>query len=133
MPRQTLTPVRKAIRLLMNFPEIGHLITVDTALSELQQHGVAFLLELLEYVQSRSEGSTTTANIIEHWRDTPIEKALLELNQSEELLHDAEAAAQEFQSIMQKLLRDDQTQKRKQQNQQLTSIQQLKQQRQNKE
>ncbi|RUO58888.1 DNA primase [Pseudidiomarina marina] len=87
-----LTPMRRAIGLLVQHPEIGREIPLHTELSALKQPGIDLLLKLHEQTHLQS---LTSAQILELWRGEPEEKALRQLARWEHHL-DAEKAAQEF-------------------------------------
>ena len=71
------TTVSKAIRLLLQNPEIGFEPQIIERLNGITEQGVDFLLELLDYIKQYPE--TTCAGILEHWRDTKYERRLREL------------------------------------------------------
>lgn len=100
----SLSPVRKAIRLLLNQPALAREIDDLQALQAVDQHGMPFLLELVEYILQRD--TTTTANILEHWRGSRYEKHLVELAMDEEILTEPENLKLKFTEIITKLIED---------------------------
>ncbi len=120
----TMTPVRRAIRMLLNHPEIAKQTESLNELSHLKEHGIPFLLELIQYIQNRE--STTIANIMEHWRDTPTEKALMDLARSEELLNEPDELIIEFNGLLKKMILDAKKQERQWQSQGLKNLDDLK-------
>ncbi len=93
----SLSPVRKAIRLCLNYPEMVREIGNPEDLKVVDELGMPFLLELLCYIQQRDK--TTTANILEHWRDTRYEIHLKQLLEEEELISDPELVRLKFRDI----------------------------------
>ena len=121
--QQTLTPVRKAIRMLLNHPDIAKQTESLDELNQLKDHGIPFLVELIQYIQNRE--STTIANIMENWRDTPIENALMDLARSEEPLNEPEQLGIEYSSLLKKMIRDAKKQERQWQNKGLKNLDDL--------
>jgi DNA primase len=84
-PEQSLTSdVSKAIRLLLHEPAIGHDQDILDQLTGVDDKGVDFLCELLNYI--RLHPDTTCASILEHWRGTRFEQRLRELAAMEDPL-----------------------------------------------
>lgn len=65
--RGGLSPVRLAIRLLLEYPKLAQLVDLER-LEGLELPGIALLVALIEYSQSHPQ--TTCGAIIEHWRGT---------------------------------------------------------------
>ena len=125
-PQQSsMTPVRRSIRMLLNFPTLAQDIESLEALSQVKQHGIPFLIELIQYIQ-QSETAPTMANIIENWRDTPTENALMELARSEELLTEPEQLSNEFTTLINKLVNDDKKLQRQSKAREIKSVEDLK-------
>lgn len=72
-----ITPIRRAIGLLLQNPQIGFNLPVFDDLKQLKLPGIGILLKLLE--QTNKAEQITTAQLLEHWRATPEEKALIKL------------------------------------------------------
>jgi len=87
-----MTPMRRAIGLLVQHPEIGREIPLHTELRALKQPGIDLLLKLHEQTHAQT---LTSAQILELWRGEPEEKALRQLARWEHHL-DAEKAVHEF-------------------------------------
>lgn len=123
--QQTMTPVRRAIRVLLNRPDLANQIQNLDRLATVQIYGIEFLIELIEYIRGRS-ATTTIANIMENWRDTPTEKALMELARSEQLLSEPEQIAIEFSNLIEKLIADSEKNERLKESKNLRDINDLK-------
>lgn len=90
----------KAIRLLLHYPNIGLDQSLSERLERIQDQGVEFLRELLDYIQNHPQ--TSCAGILEHWRDTRYASRLQELAAMENPL--AEGNAIEENHIKQEFL-----------------------------
>jgi len=88
------TPISKAIRLLLHSPGIGHGPELIERLSNINDKGVDFLLELLKYINEHP--NTTCAGILEHWRDTKYDRRLRELSSMENPLLSDEISLEEI-------------------------------------
>ncbi|MCG8378548.1 MAG: DNA primase [Proteobacteria bacterium] len=119
----SLSPVRKAIRFLLHHPQLSSEIENLDDLATVDQHGIPFLIELLEFIRQRQ--ATTTANILEHWRDSRYEKHLHELAGDEEMITDAEILKLEFTGIVHKLVEEQRQSDRLRQVQSVTDTEQL--------
>jgi DNA primase len=71
------SPVRVAIRLLLEQPELGQRVTPPCGFADLDLPGVALLVELLEILWRQPHLST--GGILEHWRDRPEQQHLAKL------------------------------------------------------
>ena len=87
-----ISPVSKAIRLLLQHPRAGLDQQIIGRLSGINDQGVDFLRELLHHIAGHPE--TTCAGILEHWRDTKYEHRLKELASMENPL--AEGTVEEI-------------------------------------
>jgi len=70
-------PISRAIQLLLHQPGIPIEAQALSRLKQLNDPGVAFLVELIEFLRDKS--GANTASILEHWRDTRYQKRLQEL------------------------------------------------------
>jgi DNA primase len=115
--RGSLTPVSRAISLLLNRPQLAELGGEASELEGSPVQGVEFLLDLLGFI--RSAPGVSCAAILEHWRDTRFEARLHELAAGPEGLEseqfDPEA---EFLEALTRI----RTEKRKQAVQELTRV-----------
>jgi DNA primase len=91
--KSRLTTVSKAISLLLHNPAIGQGPELMERLQSINDKGVAFLLELLGYINEHP--GTTCAGILEHWRDTRYESRLKELSARENPLLSDEISLEE--------------------------------------
>jgi DNA primase len=96
--------VRQAISLLVHHPAAGARIPVAEALEGLDRPGVPLLLELL--AQLREDPVSTTGALLERWRGRPEHAPLSRLAAGECLVSDAEAAAAEIRSSLERLVAD---------------------------
>lgn len=94
MPQEQLkiTPIRRAIALLLQYPQLGQEIPVHDALGQLKLPGIQVLLEL--HRQTR-EQQLTPAQLLELWRGRREEKLLRQLMSWEHHL-DQDKISQEF-------------------------------------
>lgn len=72
-----ITPIRRAIGLLLQNPHLGYNLPEFDDLKNLQSPGTNILLKLL--AQTRNSEQITTAQLLEYWRGTPEENALVKL------------------------------------------------------
>ncbi len=96
--------VRQAISLLVHHPAAGAGIPVAEALEGLGRPGVPLLLELL--AQLREDPVASTGALLERWRGRPEHAPLSRLAAGECLVADAEAAAAEIRSSLERLVTD---------------------------
>jgi len=85
--RQQPSQVRHAITLLLQHPQLAHLMEDPARLAGLQQPGVGLLIAMLELLHKHP--NLTTSALLEHWRNREEERHLFALAQREILL-DAE-------------------------------------------
>ncbi|MGM0630009.1 MAG: DNA primase [Pseudomonadota bacterium] len=80
-----MTPLRKAIALLVQYPQLAQSIPVREELRELQVNGIDLLIALHKQCAERA---MTTAQVLEGWRDTeyyqPLQKLALWQHQLDE-------------------------------------------------
>ncbi|PSJ41407.1 DNA primase [Zobellella endophytica] len=91
-----LTPLRRAIALVLQYPAAAARLPAMPELHELSLPGIELLVELLAQVQ-RQPGMST-AQLLEHWRGHGSEQALSRLAMAEELFA-GEHIEQELQDI----------------------------------
>lgn len=91
----TMTPMRRAIALLIQYPELGRKLPLHNELAQLDLPGVDLLLSLH---QQTNEQSLTTAQVLESWRGHDYEKALRQLARWEHNM-DPEFIEKEFTDI----------------------------------
>lgn len=69
-----LSPVRTAISLLLERPDLAHGVTEPTRFRMLEEPGISLLVELLELIKQRP--NISCGAILEHWRERPEGKHL---------------------------------------------------------
>ena len=106
-----LTPIRRAITLLLNTPTLAENIVDFDWLQDLTVAGSNILYEMLEILSQSPHMST--GRLIEHWRDTQYEHHLQRLA-IEEVLIPEEGMLQELIDIMSRLKREGLEQRRDQ-------------------
>jgi DNA primase len=94
--------VRQAISLLVHFPGAGPSVSPNDELVGVDRPGVALLVELL--AQLREDPVTSTAALLERWRDRPEHGPLEKLATAECLVPDEAAAAAEIRSALERLV-----------------------------
>jgi DNA primase len=94
--------VRQAISLLVHFPGAGPSVPPHDELVGVDRPGVALLVELL--AQLREDPVTSTAALLERWRDRPEHGPLEKLATAECLVPDEAAAAAEIRSALERLV-----------------------------
>ncbi|NJD30942.1 MAG: DNA primase [Gammaproteobacteria bacterium] len=97
--------VRQAISLLVHHPAAGSGVGDVEALARVDRPGVPLLVELL--AQLREDPPASTAGLLERWRDRPDYGPLSRLAAGECLVPDAEAAAAEVRSAIERLVAED--------------------------
>jgi len=96
--------VRQAISLLVHFPGAGAGIPLSDALEQVDLPGIPLLVELL--AQLREDPVSSTAALLERWRDRPDYGPLARLAVAECLVRDEAAAAAEIRSALDRLVAD---------------------------
>lgn len=91
-PQLKMTPMRRAIALLIQHPEIGKEVPLHPELAGLKQPGIKLLLKLHEQTH---QGYRSTAQLLELWRGDRAENALRQLASWEHHLS-PDRVAQEF-------------------------------------
>ncbi len=79
-----LNDISSAIRMLLHHPQVGFDRSIISKLENINNPGIDFLRELLEFISSKEV--SRTAVILEHWRDTKYEARLRELAMMEDPL-----------------------------------------------
>ena len=102
-PRRVLSgggdsPVRKAIRLILNDPTLAGGIENPSGLARSEVPGADVLADLL--VEAKGRPSVTTAGLLEAWRERPEGRHLQRLAAQEVHLHEPGAAAIELQELL---------------------------------
>jgi DNA primase len=95
------SPVRTAIRLLLEQPALGRGLQTPAGLEELELPGVSLLMELLEL--TRGSPHLSTGGILEHWRGRPEEQHLARLAASKVDIAE-EGYEPEFRGAVQRLV-----------------------------
>jgi DNA primase len=93
--------VRQALRLLLNFPELGAALDRPAGLDAADQRGVPLLLEVLEITARKPDISS--AGVLERFRDRP-EGRHLEALLTEEVLIGPDAAARELEDSLARIV-----------------------------
>jgi DNA primase len=118
--RGNLTPVSRAVSLLLNRPQLANAAGDGSELRGSPVQGVDFLLELIEFI--RSSPGASCAAILEHWRDSRYEARLRELAAGPEGLESEEFDLErEFIDALSRI----RTEKRKQAVQELTRVKRI--------
>jgi len=99
--------VRQAITLLVHFPSAASGVTQDEidAVGTFDRPGSALLAELL--MQVREDPPSSTAALLERWRDRPEHTSLSKLALSEVLVVDLPQATAELQSAIVRLIHEE--------------------------
>jgi DNA primase len=94
----------QAITLVLHHPSAAGAVKDPAALGEVARPGISVLKELL--IQAAAAASPSTAMLLERWRDLPEYARLAELAMAEPLVPSPEAAAQELQMAVLKLIQE---------------------------
>lgn len=73
----TLPPVRRAVTLLLQHPQIAQNLDLPHGWEDLQQPGIELLRELIALLQTRPD--LNTAALVEHWQDPKLRTYLAQL------------------------------------------------------
>jgi DNA primase len=95
--------IRQSIHLLVHYPQIADKVVLPQAVAELERPGIRLLVELLGELQAKP--CTTTAMLLERWRDHPDVRHLTKLALSE-CVPDAPGAAKDLQGALAYLARE---------------------------
>ena len=94
----------QAIALVLHHPTAAAAIENPDALKRLDKPGISVLVELL--TQAIAVSNPSTAILLERWRDLPEYSRLTEIAMAKPLVADAQAAVQELQMAILKLLEE---------------------------
>ena len=97
--------VRQAISLLVHFPAAAAQVGETEALQLVDRPGVTLLTELL--AQMKEDPPASMAALLERWRDRPEHGPLSKLAAAECLVADADAAAAEIRSAIERLVAEE--------------------------
>ncbi|HEY7841851.1 MAG TPA: DNA primase [Gammaproteobacteria bacterium] len=118
--RGNLTPVSRAVSLLLNRPQLAEVAGDGSELQGSPVQGADFLLELIQFI--RANPGATCASILEHWRDSRFEARLRELASGPEGLESEQFDLEkEFVDALVRI----RTEKRKQAVQELTRVKRI--------
>lgn len=96
-----VSPVRRAIRLLIEYPSLASQLDATPDFTKLDLDGVSLLQDMI--LLCEKDPNISTGSLLEHWRGAPEQRHLIKLaGQGSGLLQ--EQAAQEWQDIIQSLL-----------------------------
>ena len=95
--------IRWIVRSLLHKPSLA--VEIDTAesLNSFPSHGIIFLCELIEFIQSRP--NITLGGILENWRGTKFEQRLQELSLEEEVFNEIEVTSEVFLDAIKSLIK----------------------------
>ena len=95
--------IRWIVRSLLHKPSLA--VEIDTAesLNSFPSHGIIFLCELIEFIQSRP--NITLGGILENWRDTKFERRLQELSSEEAVFNEIEVTTEVFLDAIKSLIK----------------------------
>jgi DNA primase len=99
--RRRPTLVRQAIKLLVNYPQLGAQLDRPLRLTEIGLRGIPMLVELLDITADKPD--MTPAGLLERFRDRP-ERPHLEALLTEEMLVDVAGAAAELADSLARIL-----------------------------
>jgi DNA primase len=99
--RRRPTLVRQAIKLLVNYPQLGAQLDRPSRLADIGQRGIPMLVELLDITADKPD--MTPAGLLERFRDRP-ERPHLEALLTEEMLVDEMGAVAELADSLARIL-----------------------------
>ncbi len=117
------TLIGKAIRLLLHHPSIAELDKTSAELAEINVPGIEFLQELLSFIISHPD--TTSAGILEHWRNSKFERRLNELASMESPLTEKHEIEAEFLGVISKIRQTHQKKQRLVRSQTISNLEEL--------
>ncbi|HEY7641214.1 MAG TPA: DNA primase [Steroidobacteraceae bacterium] len=101
--------VRQAVQLLVHYPRIADKVGDLTALQALDRPGISLIVQLVE--ELRDQPCANTAVLLERWRGRPDVEHLEKLAQMPVYIEDQAGAAQELLGALERLLKEDETQR----------------------
>ena len=84
--RQPMTPVRRAITLLLQHPSFASMVEEPDKLRAIERPGITLLVDLLESIQQKPQ--ITTPMLLEHWRHREGGEHLMTLIRDDNLFSD---------------------------------------------
>ncbi|HKR36877.1 MAG TPA: DNA primase [Steroidobacteraceae bacterium] len=102
--------VRQAVQLLVHYPGIADKVGDLTALRALDRPGISLIVQLVE--ELHDQPCDKTAVLLERWRGRPDVEHLEKLAAMELHIADPAGAAQELLGALERLLKEDETQRR---------------------
>jgi len=101
--KETLTPLRQAITLLLQHPELAQAVPPAPRFASLERPGIKLLVELVALLHENPH--LNTAALLEHWRDSDDGRHLARLADYQPGSADVDVAA-EFHGVLALLDRD---------------------------
>ncbi len=95
--------IRWIVRSLLHKPSLALEIDTAESLNSFSSHGIIFLCELIEFIQSRP--NITLGGILENWRDTKFERRLQELSSEEAVFNEIEVTTEVFLDAIKSLIK----------------------------
>jgi DNA primase len=102
--------VRQAVQLLVHYPRIADKVRDVTALALLERPGISLIVRLVE--ELHDQPCDKMAVLLERWRGRPDVEHLEKLARMELLIADEAAAAQELLGALERLLKEEESQRR---------------------
>jgi DNA primase len=102
--------VRQAVQLLVHYPGIADKVRDLSALRALDRPGIPLIVQLVEELQDQP--CDKTAVLLERWRGRPDVEHLEKLALMPLLIEDQAGAAQELLGALERLLKEDESQRR---------------------
>jgi len=102
--------VRQAVQLLVHYPRIADKVRDVTALASLDRPGISLIVRLVE--ELHDQPCDKMAVLLERWRGRPDVEHLEKLARMELLIADEAAAAQELLGALERLLKEEESQRR---------------------
>jgi DNA primase len=102
--------VRQAVQLLVHYPRIADKVRNVEALASLDRPGISLIVQLVE--ELHDQPCDKMAVLLERWRGRPDVEHLEKLAKMELLIADEAAAAQELLGALERLLKEEESQRR---------------------
>ncbi|NOR51213.1 MAG: DNA primase [Gammaproteobacteria bacterium] len=100
--RQPMTPVRRAITLLLQHPSLATMVEEPDKLRSIERPGITLLIDLLESIQQQPQ--ITTPMLLEHWRHREGGEHLMTLIRDDNLFSDdIEMMSHKFRDVINEL------------------------------